>query len=162
MRALALNHVSIPSPDPDASARWWQEVFEMDELPSPNFGFAVRWLRLGDLELHFFESHGRPEPGQHFGIVVDDYEEAYRRLKAIEARDEGTRFAFVYELPGGEVQMYFRDPFGNLVEIDHPDLSSLDRSVFGDDLKVLADEQPQDGENLKARLFLKARATARV
>ena len=134
----------------------------MEELPSPNFGFAVRWLRLGDLELHFFESTQIPEPGQHFGIEVDDYEEAYRRLKAIEARDEGTRFAYVYELPGGEVQMYFRDPFGNLVEIDLPDLSSLDRSVFGDDFRVLAEEQPQDDENLRERLFLEPRVASRT
>ena len=51
--------------------------------------------------------------------------------------------------------MYFRDPADNFVEIDWPDVSTLDRSVFGDDLKLLADEFPQDEENLRARLFLR-------
>jgi hypothetical protein len=49
--------------------------------------------------------------------------------------------------------MYFRDPAGNLVEIDCPDLSAYDPEVFGDDLRSLADEIDQSPENLKARLF---------
>jgi hypothetical protein len=51
--------------------------------------------------------------------------------------------------------MYFRDPWDNLVEINHPDVGALDRSVFGDRLVRLADEEPQDEENLRARLFLR-------
>ncbi len=50
--------------------------------------------------------------------------------------------------------MYFRDPSDNLVEVDWPDVTTLDRSVFGDDLKKLGDEFPQDAENLRATLFL--------
>jgi hypothetical protein len=49
--------------------------------------------------------------------------------------------------------MYFRDPMGNLVEIDHPSADGIDLAVFGDHLKVLADEIPQSEENLRARLF---------
>ena len=37
--------------------------------------------------------------------------------------------------------MYLRDPGGNLVEIDWPDASTLDRSIVTD-LRKLADEQP--------------------
>jgi catechol 2,3-dioxygenase-like lactoylglutathione lyase family enzyme len=160
MRGIALNHVSIPAEDPDVSLRFWREVFGLEPIPAPNFGNPVRWLRLGDLQLHIYASPQRAAPAQHFGMQVDDFEEAYRRLKALRAFDEGSRFAYLWELPGGEVQMYFRDPYGNLVEIDHPDVSTLDRSLFGSDLKVLADEVPQDAENLRARLFLAPRLQA--
>ena len=41
----------------------------------------------------------------------------------------------LFELPGGEVQMYFRDPGRQLPGDRLPDVTTLDRSVFGDDLK---------------------------
>lgn len=154
MRAQGLNHVSIPVSDVDAARSWWAEVFGMESLPAPNFGMAVRWLRLGDFQLHLYTSDQPRNAGQHFGMQVDDFEEAFRRLLAAGAFDEDSRFAKLYELPSGQVQMYFRDPWGNLVEINHPDVSKLDRSLFGDWLVRLADEQPQDDENLRAKLFV--------
>lgn len=154
MRVQGLNHVSIPAPDVDAARRWWIEIFGMEPLPAPNFGMAVRWLRLGDFQLHLFESGEPRNAGQHFGLQVDDFEEAFRRLRDAGALLEGSRFAKLYELPSGQVQLYFGDPWGNLVEINHPDITELDRSVFGDRLVRLADEEPQSEENLRARLFL--------
>ena len=38
-------------------------------------------------------------------------------------------FSKVYQLPDGAVQLYVRDPAGNLVEINWPDVTTLDRSV---------------------------------
>ena len=59
----------------------------------------------------------------------------------------------MYELPDGSVQMYIRDPAGNLIELDWPDVSTLDRSVFAD-LKRLDDSVPQTGDALRATLYL--------
>ena len=154
MRAQGLNHVSIPVADVDAAQSWWAETFGMERLPAPNFGMPVRWLRLGNFQLHLYQSDQPRNRGQHFGMQVDDFEEAFRRIAAAGAFDEGSRFAKLYELPSGQVQLYFRDPWGNLVEINHPDVSELDRSVFGDRLVRLADEEPQSEENLRARLLL--------
>lgn len=66
------------------------------------------------------------------------------------------------ELPDGAVQMYLRDPTGHLIEIDWPDVTTLDRSDFPE-LKKLNDRVPQTGEALEATLYLdrkKARAPA--
>ena len=52
--ALRYTHVSIPTRDADRAARWYQELFGLEELPAPNFGFPVRWLRIGDLQLHLY------------------------------------------------------------------------------------------------------------
>ena len=155
VRATAINHVSIPASDVDAVAGFYQDVFGIERIPSPNFGTPVRWLRLGDLQLHIFEVEEERHTYQHFGFEVDDFEAAYLRLKELGIFDQSERFGSLWELPGGEVQMYFRDPADNFVEIDWPDVSSLDRSVFGSDLKLLADEFPQGEENLRARLFLR-------
>ncbi len=155
VRATGINHVSIPAVDVDETMRFYQEVFGMERVPSPNFGGPVRWLRLGDLQLHIFQVGGQPgRTYQHLGIEVDDFEAAYLKLRELGAFEEGSRFRYLFELPSGEVQMYFRDPSDNLVEIDWPDVTTLDRSVFGDDLKRLDDFFPQAGENLRATLFL--------
>jgi catechol 2,3-dioxygenase-like lactoylglutathione lyase family enzyme len=161
VRAVALNHVSIPATDVERSCRFYQDVFGMERIPAPNFGFPVAWLRLGDLELHLF--HVDEQPGrtyQHLGIEVDDFEACYQRVEELGLFEEGTRFRYLYELPGGEVQLYLRDPDDNLVEVDCPDVSTLDRSIFGDDLKLLADVFPQDDANLRASLFLRSRESA--
>jgi hypothetical protein len=50
------------------------------------------------------------------------------------------------------VQMYIRDPAGNLVEIDWPDVTTLDRSVIGT-IPRMADERPQTGEAARATLY---------
>mgnify|MGYP003292033530 CR=1 FL=1 len=62
-------------------------------------------------------------------------------------------FEDMYELPDGSVQMYVRDPAGNLVEVDWPDVNTLDRSLFPD-LKRLGDTVPQTGDALRATLYL--------
>ena len=56
------------------------------------------------------------------------------------------------EHPAGWVQMYLRDPAGNLIEVDWPDVSTLDRSVITD-IEKLDDEVPQAGEALGATLY---------
>jgi lactoylglutathione lyase len=50
------------------------------------------------------------------------------------------------------VQMYLRDPAGNLVEVDWPDVKTLDRTVVTS-LGSLADERPQTGDAARATLY---------
>ena len=62
-------------------------------------------------------------------------------------------------LNDGAVQMYLRDPAGNLVEVNWPDASTLDRSVVTT-MKSIADERPQSDEALRARLYPGGRVPA--
>lgn len=161
MRATRLNHVSIPAVDVQATAAFYCDVFGMERLPSPNFGLAVQWLRLGEFTLHVYEvAEQAPRSYQHFAVEVDDFEACYRRVLELDAFEHGSRFRYLWELPDGTVQLYLRDPSDNFVEVDWPDVGALDRSVFGDDLKLLSDEFPQSAENLRASLFLRLRQPA--
>ena len=159
MRATGVNHVSVSAPDLEASVRFYTEVFSMERVPAPKFpGQRVAWLRLGPQQLHLFEREGAPRY-HHFGLDVDDFEAAYKRVRELEIRDDTTFMGGIFELPGGEVQMYLRDPAGNLVEIDWPDASTLDRGVVTDIVR-LADVAPQDAESRTARLYIPARRIA--
>jgi YD repeat-containing protein len=86
-------------------------------------------------------------------LNVDDFEAAYLKVRELELRDEEAFMGGIFELPGGEVQMYLRDPAGNLVEIDWPDRSTLDQKVVTDIVR-LADVMPQDADGRAARLYM--------
>jgi lactoylglutathione lyase len=124
----------------------------MERLPTPNLGGNVLWLRLGDQQLHLFERETGPPRFHHFALDVDDFEDAYLKAKELGLLEPETFGAPVRELPDGSVQMYIRDPAGNLVEIDWPDVSSLDRSVVVD-LVRLADALPQPADAAGATLY---------
>jgi len=154
VRATGLNHVSISARDLEKSARFYEELFGLERLPTPTFGNPVIWLRLGDGQLHLFQRGEDEAPRfHHIGLEVDDFEAFYLRLTELGLRDSGS-LGPIRELPSGEVQMYLRDPGGNLVEIDWPDASTLDRTIVTD-LRKLADDQPQAAGAENASLFTK-------
>jgi lactoylglutathione lyase len=160
VRAKRLNHVSIHANDMEKSLRFYMDVFEMERLPSPNFSQHVEWLRLGEQQLHLF-LRAEPAPElHHIALDVDDFEAAYLKAKELGLLDEQAFGAAVRELPDGAVQMYIRDPAGNLVEIDWPDVTTLDRSVIGE-IPRMSDERPQTGEAARATLYHGAPGSAR-
>ena len=136
MKATGFTHVSIGARDLEESARFYKDFFGMDEIPSPDFSGPVRWLRVGDLQLHLFHDEEPAPVGHHFAVDVDDFEEAFRKAGETGARVESGNYSTVRELPGGAVQMYLRDPSGNLVEVNWRDVNTLDRGLIGDIRKV--------------------------
>ena len=144
MRATGFNHVSIHARNLEESIRFYVEVLGMEKIPTYTFAFPVQYLRLGDLQLHLFERDSDAPPFHHIGINVDDFEQAYLRAKELGILEHDSFFEDMYELPDGSVQMYLRDPAGNLVELDWPDVTTLDRSVLGE-IKKLGDSVPADG-----------------
>jgi YD repeat-containing protein len=153
MRATGFNHVSVVAHDLERSVRFYTEIFGMERIPTYTFAFPVQYLRLGDLQLHLFERDADAPAFHHIAIDVDDFEEAYRRARELEILEKESFFSDMYELPDGSVQMYVRDPAGNLVEIDWPDVTTLDRSVFPE-LRKLSDDVEQTPEGLRSTLYL--------
>lgn len=157
MPAAWLNHVSISADDLAESTRFYAEVFGAETIPTPNFGFPVQWLRLGDLQLHLFQRSDQAAPRyHHIAFAVDNFERVYRVTKDRGIQDRATFRHQLYELPGNIAQLYIRDPGGNLIEVDWPEASSLDASIRGEMTK-LANVFPQSPENLRATLYLEQR-----
>ena len=152
MRATRFNHVSIHAYDMDESLRFYTELLGMERLPSPDFSGHVEWLGLGSQQLHLFKSESPAPRSHHIALDVDDFEAAYVKAKELGLLDGDTFGAAVRELPGGAVQMYIRDPAGNLVEVDWPDVSTLDPSVVTA-ISRLEDERPQTGEAARSTLY---------
>lgn len=148
--------MSISARDIDASVRFYTELFGMEWIPSPDFRHRVEWLRLGDLQLHLFQRETPAPEFHHVAFTVDDFEAFYVRARELGIVEDTSWFRHIYELPDGSVQFYIRDPAGNLLEIDWPDASTLDRSIVTD-LRRLADDVPQSEEAMRSTLFLAGR-----
>lgn len=107
--------------------------------PDAGFEEPIQWLRSGDLQLHIVENEAAAPVFNHHALHVDDFEAVYRALAA----DDGATFEAiphvdagfvdgappVYVLPTGAVQLYIRDPAGNLVEVNSHDANDVDESV---------------------------------
>jgi catechol 2,3-dioxygenase-like lactoylglutathione lyase family enzyme len=157
MPATSINHISVHATDLDASATFYEELFGMRRIPSPNFAFPVQWLQLGPQQLHLFVRDDIEAPRfHHVGINVDDFDATYRHAKQHRVHDETAFFSKLYELPDGSVQMYVRDPADNLIEVDWPDVNMLDPDTRADVVK-LGETVPQTGDARIATLYLDRR-----
>ncbi|MEA2425684.1 MAG: hypothetical protein QOH13_2094 [Thermoleophilaceae bacterium] len=158
MRATSLNHVSISSIDVEESVRFYTSVLGLERIDTYTFAFPTQYLRLGDQQLHIFQRDEATEapPFHHIALNVDDLEAAWIRARELGALDTTAFFSPIYELPDGTVQVYLRDPGGNLVELDWPDVTTLDPEVFGE-IPKLADAVPQTDEGKRATLYLAQR-----
>src|SRR3954454_19585387 len=148
--ATRINHVSISATDLEASTRFYEEVFGMERIATPRFESPVQWLRVGDLQLHLFLDDGPAPRRHHLGLTIDDFDAAY---EAVKGRASDMWGAELVELPSGQVQLYFRDPADNLIELDWPDVAALDRSLYPE-LRRLADRVPQPPAAEEAILYL--------
>jgi catechol 2,3-dioxygenase-like lactoylglutathione lyase family enzyme len=138
--AAGLNHVSVVAHDLEESVRFYIDELGLEPLPTPAFGLPVQWLRAGDLQVHLFERPDSPPSHAHFALEVDDVVAVYERARELGILDRTMGHA-IAELPGGEAQLYVRDPAGNLLELDHPDGASARARI--EEMILLSERVPQ-------------------
>ena len=150
-----INHVSVSANDLDASQAFYERLLGARRIPSPDFDVDVRWLALGDTQLHLFTSDDRGTRGHHFGVEVDldVLVSAYRAAAEEGVLEQDVFNGALIGLPGDVVQLYLRDPRGNLIELDAAGASDLPDDLRAE-LRVLDERRPQRGEHADARLFI--------
>ncbi|HEX6657241.1 MAG TPA: VOC family protein, partial [Ilumatobacter sp.] len=96
--------------------------------------FPAQFFRINDLqEIHLNQLQDvRPERA-HFCLRVDDFTGHFLRMKALGAI-EITTWGKVRRLPSGVMQMFVRDPAGNLIELSCEADEYVDPSIFDEDL----------------------------
>lgn len=151
--SLRINHVSINARDLGESVRFYVELLGAEPITTPNFGLPVQWLALGNTQLHVFEKDITPTSHHHLGITVEDVEPVYRAAERWGAFDDAAFGNRLVELPGDVVQLYVRDPAGNLVEIDHKGADRLPADLR-ERLVPLWDFHPQTDEQMRTSLFV--------
>lgn len=156
MRAVAPNHVSIHCHDLDESRAFYVEVLGLEPVPSFTFSAPVAWLQLGAIQLHLIQTDDPAPRSHHLAVEVDDFTAAYLMAERRGIRERSVPlFSRVCELPDGGVQMFVRDPAGNLLELTHRDVGTVDRRQVPE-LVRLADLVPQAAAPGTASLFTAA------
>jgi catechol 2,3-dioxygenase-like lactoylglutathione lyase family enzyme len=148
-----INHVSVNARDLRESVEFYAELFGAQRIPTPNFGLPVQWLALGRTQLHLFERDLQPTSHHHFAITVDDIAPVYRGAERWGAFDRVAFGNHLVELPGDVVQLYLRDPAGNLVEVDQAGADRLPEDLRSQ-LRGLWEFNPQSQEQMRGRLFV--------
>jgi YD repeat-containing protein len=144
-----MNHCSIVANSLDESARFYEELFGMERLPTAKFDDPVLWLRAGTNQLHLFEADESATLRAHVSFDVDDFDALYAKAKAMGLLDSKAFGSPLRTHPAGWVQLYLRDPAGNLVEVDWPDASTLSAETLADATELGG----QEGEAAVATLY---------
>lgn len=149
----AINHVSVRALDLKKSVEFYQRVLGAEEIPNPNFGGVLAWMRLGPAQLHLFQRGDGWDIDTHFAVEPEDFMAVYDAAVEMDALDKiGTWKHFIFEVPSGEIQMYLRDPANNLIEIVRRDADGLS-AALRDQIWKRADLNPQSDFNMQASLF---------
>lgn len=131
---LSINHVTVIVNDLEEACRFYEEEFNLEPLPAFKFDYPAQFYRINsEQQLHLTEWEDTPSFRGHFAIHVDDFSECFRRMKARGVIDTSP-WGKVRRLPDGGMQMFVRDPSGNLVEISCPASEPVDESIFEDEL----------------------------
>lgn len=113
----SLQHVNIMVDDLDQAIEFYRDVIGLEPGDTPELGFPAQFFRVGDgQEIHINQlGDVRPERA-HFCLRVDDFDGVAARAIAADAVERDT-WGKASRLPSGVMQMFVRDPSGNLVEI---------------------------------------------
>jgi len=133
-RAIAINHVTVIVDDLAAACRFYSEELGLELLPAFDLDFPVQFFRINDhQQLHVTEWDDTPSFRGHICLQVDDFTAVFTRMKELGAIDTAP-WGLVRRLPDGAMQMFVRDPAGNLLEINCPESTKVDEAIFSDDL----------------------------
>lgn len=133
-RAVAINHVTVIVDDLAAGVQFYAEELGLEKLPAFDLDFPVQFFRVNDTQqLHVTEWKDTPSFRGHVCFEVDDFTTVFNRMKALGAIDTSP-WGLVRRLPDGAMQMFVRDPAGNLLEITCPLTAHVDEAIFSDAL----------------------------
>ena len=141
-----IQHVNVNVDDLDAAIPFYRDVLGLPLDDTPDQGFRCQFFRIGSTpqQIHMNEMRDERQFRGHFCLVVPDFMGVFKRAKeshAIDLRAWGK----VRQLPNGKMQMFVRDPSGNLIEIASTASESIDLAVFQDDVDNIRIVEPQRG-----------------
>jgi len=129
-----IQHVNINVDDLPSAVAFYRDVLGLALDPTPDQGFESQFIRINARQqIHMnVITDARPFRG-HFCIEIGDFMGVFRRAKAAGAIDLAP-WGRVRALPSGKMQMFVRDPHGNLIEIASASDSVIEPELFRDEL----------------------------
>jgi lactoylglutathione lyase len=131
-----INHVTLIVDQLEPAAEFYEKELGLEVIPAFLFDYPTAFFKINETQqLHLTEWKDKVSFRGHICVQVDDFNAIFKRMKALGIIDI-TPWGKVRQLPDGAMQMFVRDPSGNLVEISSPPdfKDQLDPSIFKDEL----------------------------
>lgn len=127
-----IHHINLMVDAIEPAIEFYGNALGLDSVPTPEMGFPAQFFKINDLqEIHVNELHDVTPERAHFCLRVDDFADKFRTMKALGAI-EITTWGKVRRLPSGVMQMFVRDPSGNLIELSCEADQHVDPAIFDD------------------------------
>jgi lactoylglutathione lyase len=121
--ATRLRHIAIIVPDPEQSAKFFEQAFGMTRA-----GKARRGIYMSDgvMNVALLKTEGDEKPGlYHFGMWVDDLDEADKKV----THAGGTYLAGRPTSPNSFYEAKYRDPNGVVFDLTHTGWAGATKEV---------------------------------
>jgi len=114
-----LDHASIRVGDAEKGKWFYGDLLGLVPLPRPDFGFPGYWFDAGGTPVHLTTGGHFPESNSdllpndgHVAFQADDLDELTRQLD-----ENDVHWWELPNSPAAERQVFFRDPWGNMIEV---------------------------------------------
>jgi lactoylglutathione lyase len=125
-----IQHVNLMVDDLARAVEFYGTALGLATVPTPEMGFPAQFFKVNDQqEIHVNELPDITPERAHFCLRVDDFTDQFRRMKALGTIDI-TTWGKVRRLPSGVMQMFVRDPAGNLIELSCESDQFVDPEIF--------------------------------
>ena len=115
-----IHHVNVMVDDLDAAIEFYRDVIGLEAIDTPELGFPAQFFAIGDRQqLHVNQLDDVHPVRSHFCLRVDDFDRIVARADERGAID-GVTWGLATRLASGVVQLFVRDPSGNLIELNSP------------------------------------------
>lgn len=120
IRVNEINHVTLIVDDLEKARDFYTNVLNLEELPALAFDYPVMFYKINERQqLHLSEWEDTPSFRGHLCVRVDDFTACFHKFKEMGIIDTSP-WGKVRELKDNVMQMFIRDPSGNLIEISDP------------------------------------------
>ena len=127
-----LQHVNVMVDDLTLAIDFYGSALGLAALPTPDLGFPAQFFRINDhQEIHVNELDDITPQRAHYCLRVDDFTGHFHRMRALGAI-ETTTWGKAKRLPSGVLQLFVRDPSGNLIELSCDSDEPVDPTIFND------------------------------
>lgn len=130
-----INHVTVVVDDFEKARAFYEGELGLESLPAFQFDFPVQFYRINEhQQLHVTEWEGDATSFRgHVCFHVDDFDSIFYRMKELDVIDTKP-WGRCRRLPDGSMQMFVRDPAGNLLEMIAPPEIEVDPKIFEDEM----------------------------
>ena len=133
-KAVKINHVALVVSNLEEACAFYEHELGLEPIPAFLFDYPTAFFKFNeDQQLHLTEWDDVYSFRGHVCVQVDDINTLFFRMKALAIVDTSP-WGKVRQLPDGAIQMFVRDPSGNLVELSSVPGSYIDPAIFEDEL----------------------------